>query len=80
MSLSQLVRQSEIWEICLLIAQSTRQSVAMCDSQPATSLSVSHSTTISSDKQNYYYYFNFNPFVGYVYPVSRVSFDLPRLI
>ena len=53
-----------VWEICPSIAQSISQSMTQYDSQPAMSLSVSLSTTISSGKQNYYYYFNFNPFVG----------------
>ena len=62
-----------VWEICLSIAQSISQSMAQYDSQPAMSLSVSLSTRISSGKQNYYYYFNFNPFVGYITSKTKWS-------
>ena len=65
-----------VWEICLPIAQSISQSMAQYDSQPAMSLSVSLSTTISSGKQNYYYYFNFNPFVGYITSKTKWSYWL----
>ena len=65
-----------VWEICLSIAQSISQSMAQYDSQPAMSLSVSLSTTISSGKQNYYYYFNFNPFVGYITSKTKWSYWL----